>query len=97
MAKNKNTSIFTEPKEYVITSAMKELIHALKTCGYQVEVVSQGFYCTDFRKGFSFYRYCTEISIDEYDGEGNAYTFDFTPDGERIFDYDFDPKYCIKT
>lgn len=96
MAENKNTSLTAEPK-YIITPAMNKLIEALKDCGYEVEVNSYAPPCYDDIGGFYFKRYCTEITIDEYTGDGDNYEFVFTPDGKRISDYHFNEEYCVRT
>lgn len=91
--KKANSAKRFENVEYIISQEMQDLINAFKKCGYKVEVASYRQFCGNGR--FDYYRYCTEITIDELDGECEPYTFIFTPNGERA-SYGYDPTFCEK-
>ena len=91
--KQENKKSRFENVEYIITPEMQMLIDGFKKCGYIVTVTSYAPFCCD-RNNKRYYRYCTEIEIDEYDGDGEPYTFSFTPNGQRITRYEYNPVYC---
>lgn len=59
--------------KYVITEEMTNLINAFEKVGYEVEVDSSKQFCNN--GSFYYNRYCTTITIDQPDGEGEYYCF----------------------